>query len=60
MAELILQRLDKAKAIVHTLKAKATKDSMNMNMTKADNIFIWLEDIVTFFLKAFFELVEKI
>ena len=48
MLKLILQRLDKAKVIVHTLKAKATKDSMNMNMTKAENIFI-LEDIVTFF-----------
>ena len=49
MAELILQRLDKAKVIVHTVEAKVTKDSKSMNMTKAENIFIWLEDIVTFF-----------
>ena len=40
MAELILQRLDKAKVIVHTVKANVTKDSKNMNMTKAENIFI--------------------
>ena len=40
MAELILQRLDKAKVIVHTVKANVAKDSKNMNMTKAENIFI--------------------
>ena len=40
MAELILQRLDKAKVIVHTVRAKVTKDSKSMNMTKAENIFI--------------------
>ena len=40
MAELILERLDKAKVIVHTVEAKVTKDSKSMNMTKAENIFI--------------------
>ena len=59
MAELILQRLDKAKVIVHTVEAKVTKDSKSMNMTKAENIFIWLEYIVTFW-RIFFELVEEI
>ena len=48
MAELILQRLDKAKVIVHTVKANVTKDSKNLNMTKTENISIWLEYIVTF------------
>ena len=29
-----------AKVIVHSVKAKVSKDSKNMNMTKAENIFI--------------------